>query len=446
MTDIVAHKKAEALSIISRLRDKGRRAFIVGGAVRDMVMGHEPKDFDIATDASPAEVERIFERVHPVGARFGVSLVMIGQNAFEVAMFRKDGVYEDGRRPGSVESSDEVEDVRRRDFTINALIYDPEEDRVIDHVGGVADIRKGIIRTVGDPFQRFGEDRLRMLRAVRFAARFGFTIEPATMEAIRMNAPRVLTVSAERIGDELAKMFSGPNPDRALTYLDESALLQVALPEVAAMKGVEQSPEHHPEGDVFTHTRLMLQLFGGGTVIMGFAVLLHDVGKPPTFTMTDRARFNRHDEIGAELAESILRRLRFDSETISRVSTLVRKHMQFMNVPRMRESTLRRFMAQPEFEELLELHRLDCLASHCDLSTYEFLRNRIERQAEEDRPLTLPPPLITGEDLIALGMKPGPEFGRILREVQDAQLEESLSTKSEALEFVRDRFGSLISS
>lgn len=445
MTDIITHQKAEAFHIVTRLRERGHRAFIVGGAVRDLVMGLEPKDWDIATNAAPEEVERVFERVYPVGARFGVSLVMIGKNAYEVAMFRRDGAYEDGRRPVVVEPSDEVEDVRRRDFTINALLYDPEDERVIDHVGGVEDIRRGIIRTVGNPFERFAEDRLRLLRAVRFAARFGFAIEPAALEAIRANAVRILSVSAERIGDELAKIVSGPNPDQALTLLDESGLLEAVLPEVAAMKGVEQSPEHHPEGDVFVHTRLMLKLFGGGTTAMGFAVLLHDVGKPPTFVMADRARFNRHDEIGAELAERILRRLRLDGDTIDRVSILVRKHMQFMNVPRMRESTLRRFMALPEFGELLELHRLDCLASHCDLSTYEFLKERMRRQEENHTPLTLPSPLIRGDDLIELGFEPGPSFGRILNEVQDAQLEGLVNTRNEALEYVRNRYGALIS-
>ncbi|MHB9028612.1 MAG: CCA tRNA nucleotidyltransferase, partial [Candidatus Latescibacterota bacterium] len=388
---------------------------------------------------------RLFERVYPVGAKYGVSLVMAGKNTYEVAMFRKDGAYEDGRRPVRVERSDEIEDVKRRDFTINALIYDPAEDRIIDHVGGVGDIRNRIIRTVGDPSLRISEDRLRMLRAVRFAARFGFAIEPGTMEAIRANARRIPSVSCERIGEELSKMFTGQHPDLSLTLLDESGLLEQVLPEVAAMKGVEQAPEYHPEGDVFEHTRLMLKLFGGGSPVMAFAVLLHDVGKPPTFSKTDRARFNRHDEIGAEMAESILRRLRFSGETILRVRDLVRKHMHFLNVPKMRESTLRRFMAQPDFAELLELHRLDCLASHCDLSAYDFLKERMERQKEEDRPLTLPPTLIRGDDLIELGIEPGPVFSRILNEALDAQLEGVITSKSEALAWVRERYGPLIS-
>ncbi len=440
MADILANIRNAAFEIVFRLRDAGYKAFIVGGAVRDMVMELEPKDYDIATDAPPEEVERLFDRVYPIGAKFGVSLVMVGKNTYEVAMFRKDGAYEDGRRPTLVERSDEIEDVNRRDFTINALIYDPADDRVIDHVGGVEDIRRRIIRTVGDPFLRFNEDRLRMLRAVRFAARFGFSVDPETMEAIRAHVGRIVSVSCERIGEELSKIFTGNHPDLGLTLLDESGLLDAVLPEVAAMKGVEQAPEHHPEGDVFEHTRLMLKIFGGGSQVMAFAVLLHDVGKPPAFSLTDRARFNRHDEIGAEIAGNMLRRLRFSGDIIWRVRELVRKHMHFMNVPRMKESTLRRFMAQPEFEELLELHRLDCLASHCDLSIYHFLKERMGRQEKENRPLTLPPPLIRGDDLIELGFEPGPIFSRILNDVQDAQLEGELTSRDEALTFVKERF------
>ncbi len=439
-TDIITDKKGEAFGIVQRLRGEGFQAFIVGGAVRDMVMGIPPKDYDIATDASPEEVERLFERVYPVGAKFGVSMVLLGKNTYEVAMFRRDGAYVDGRRPTRVDRSDEVEDVRRRDFTINALLYDPEKDRIYDHVGGVEDIQRGIIRSVGDPFQRFEEDRLRMLRAVRFAARFGFVIEPKTMEAIRRNAVRVVSVSFERIGEELSRMFTGSHPELALDLLDESGLLEVALPEVAALKGVEQSPEHHPEGDVYAHTRLMLKLFGGGSQVMAFAALLHDIGKPATFTLTDRARFNRHDEIGAEIAETVLRRLRFSGDTITRVHELVRKHMQFMNVPRMKRSTLLRFMARPDFGELLELHRLDCLASHCDLSTYDFLKGEMRREREENHPLTLPEPLLRGDDLIALGMEPGPQFGEILREAMDAQLEGAIRTKDDALKMARENW------
>ncbi len=441
MTDIISDRKTEAFGIVSRLREAGHKAFIAGGAVRDMVMGLAPKDFDIVTDAAPEEVERIFERVFPVGAKFGISLVLSGKNTYEVAMFRKDGAYLDGRHPSEVERSDEIEDVKRRDFTINAMIYDPVEDRTIDYVGGVEDIRRRIIRTVGDPFLRFNEDRLRMLRAVRFAARFGFTIEPGTMDAIRANAGCVLSISRERIGEELAKMFSGENPDQSLALLDETGLLEIVLPEVSAMKGVPQAPEYHPEGDVFEHTRLTLKIFGGGSKIMAFAVLLHDVGKPPTFSTDGRARFNNHHEVGAAMAESILRRLRLSGETVLRVRDLVRKHMHFLNVFKMKESTLRRFMAEPDFDELLELHRIDCLASHSNLRTYEFLREQLKRLKRESRSFTLPPPLIGGDDLIGLGLEPGPVFGRILKETQDAQLDGDISNRSEALAFVKERYG-----
>jgi len=439
MTDIITNRQ-NAVDIVKTLRRAGFRAFIVGGAVRDMVMGKAPKDFDIATDAPPEEVERLFEHVYPVGAQFGVSLVRIGKDLYEVARFRKDGAYQDGRRPVSVEPAGEIEDVNRRDFTINALIWDPEEDRIIDHVDGIADIRNRIIRTVGDPVQRFGEDRLRMLRAVRFAARFEYSIEPVTLGAIRQNASSIFEVSCERIGEELCKMFTGPHPDQALILLDESGLLRLILPEVSALKGVIQSPEYHPEGDVFEHTLRMLKMFGGGSATLAFGILFHDIGKPATFKMTDRARFNRHDEAGAETAVRIMKRLRFESAVISQVRDLVRKHMQFMNVRSMKRSTLRRFMAQPAFEEMLELYRLDSLASHGQLDIYTFLKEEIARERTHNRTLDLPERLVSGEDLIAIGLEPGPLFKTILDEVMDAQLEGKISTRSEALAFLKEHF------
>jgi poly(A) polymerase len=439
MTDIITNRQ-NAIDIVKTLRSAGFRAFIVGGAVRDMVMGNPPKDYDIATEAPPKEVERLFDHVYPVGAQFGVSLVRIGKELYEVARFRKDGEYQDGRRPVSVEPSGEVEDMQRRDFTINALIWDPEEDRIIDHVNGIADIKNRIIRTVGDPVLRFGEDRLRMLRAVRFAARFGFSIEPDTLEAIRRNESGILEVSCERIGDELCKMFTGPHPDKAIILLDESGLLRLILPEVSALKGVQQSPEYHPEGDVFEHTLRMLNMFGGGSTTLAFGILFHDIGKPATFSMTDRARFNRHDEVGAETAVRIMKRLRFESAVVTQVRDLVRKHMQFMNVRSMKRSTLRRFMAQPGFEEMLELHRLDSLASHGQLDIYTFLKEETARERTNNRALELPERLVSGEDLVALGLEPGPLFKTILDEMMDAQLEGKISTRSEALEFLKEHF------
>ena len=314
------------------------------------------------------------------------------------------------------------------------------EDRIIDHVGGVEDIHNRIIRTVGDPVERFGEDRLRMLRAVRFAARLGFSIEPEAMEAIRRNASRIFEVSCERIGDEICKMFTGPNPDKALSLLDESGLLREILPEVSALKGVIQSPEYHPEGDVFEHTLLMVKMFGGGTATLAFGILFHDIGKPAAFEMTDRARFNRHDEVGAEIAVRILKRLRFENATISRVHDLVRKHMQFMNVPSMKRSTFRRFIGQPGFEEMLELYRLDSLASHGKLDIYTFLAREIASERANNKTLDLPKRLVSGDDLIALGLEPGPLFKTILDEIMDAQLEGKINTRNEALEFLKEHF------
>jgi poly(A) polymerase len=433
-------ERVEAVRIVLRLREAGYRAYIVGGAVRDMVMGIEPKDYDIATDASPAEVERLFDRVYDVGVKFGVSLVGIGSRTYEVAMFRRDGVYEDRRRPSQVERSDEIGDVRRRDFTMNALLYDPVDDQIIDHVGGVEDIRGCIVRTVGDPLLRFEEDRLRMLRAVRFAARFEFTIDPAAMTAIRSLAPLVTSVSAERIGEELAKTFTGPHPGRALSLLEESGLLTAVLPEVSALKGVEQSPEHHPEGDAFAHTRAMLDLMEGGSLTLAFGVLLHDIGKPVTASKKGHTRFPCHNEVGADLAAAVLRRLRLSGETVVRVRELVRKHMRFLNVPFMKRSTLCRFMAEPDFEELLELHRLDTLARCGNLATHRLLEEELRREREKHPALALPKSLIDGGDLIGMGYEPGPLFREVLDAVTDAQLEGKISTKSEAESFVREMF------
>jgi len=427
--------KNNALKIVRRLRDHGFKAYFVGGAVRDMVMNIKPADYDIATDASPEDITKLFRRVIPVGEKFGVSLVVLGGKSFEVSRFRLDGVYEDGRRPKSVEPADEKEDVNRRDFTINAMLLDPIGDRLFDYVGGQEDIARRLIRTVGDAADRFAEDKLRLLRAVRFAVRFDFEIESETMSAIRRLADRVTDVSGERIGDELAKMFSGPHPDRALTLLDETGLLDVVLPEVAAMKGVEQPSGFHPEGDVFEHTRKMLGLFGGGTVTLAFGLLLHDVGKPATFTETDRIRFHRHDEVGADIAEKILRRLRFRRDTVKRVRMLVRNHMRFIHVKDMKRATLKRFLAMDDFDELLELFRLDCLASHASLDLYDFVKGEKEHMEP-----VLPEPLITGKDLIEMGYEAGPMFKEMLDAAADARLEGEIATREAARDMVRRLF------
>ncbi|MFC1694315.1 CCA tRNA nucleotidyltransferase [Candidatus Latescibacterota bacterium] len=437
MDDTIRH---HAMDIINRLRKAGFRAFIVGGAVRDMVMGLEPKDYDIATDASQKDVERLFDKVSPVGAQFGVSLVFLDGKPYEVAQFRMDGEYIDGRRPLGIEPATELEDIKRRDFTINAMMYDPVEDRIIDLIGGENDITDRVIRTVGDPDIRFAEDRLRMLRAVRFAAQFNFIIKTDTMNSLKYHANHITDVSNERIGDELSKMFTCPHPDLALTLLDETGLLEVVLPEIAALKGIEQPPDYHPEGDVFEHTRYMLGLFGGGSPTLAFAVLLHDVGKPVTITKTDRLRFHRHEEAGAAIAVRILKHLRFSRDTIARVEALVRNHMRFMHVKQMRRSTLKRFIAMDGFDELLELFRLDCLASHGSLDLYEFVKDELQLQLKHEESLSLPNPLINGHDLIALGYKPGPLFKKIFSDVMDAQLDGRLAAKEEALKFVQRNF------
>ena len=432
--------KKNAVDIVRRLQKAGFEAYIVGGAVRDMVLECKPKDYDIATNASPPDIKRLFRKVYPVGAQFGVSMVVKGSHAYEVAQFRVEGVYEDGRRPLHVQPAQAIEDVLRRDFTMNALLYDPIHDTIIDHVHGVDDIHARIIRTVGDPHIRFMEDHLRMLRAVRFSARFNCTIEQHTFEAIRSYAQKITLISAERIGDEFSKMFTGPFPAKALTLLDKTGFLEILLPEVSAMKGVEQPEEYHPEGDVFDHTLRMLELSNSDSLTLSLGILFHDIGKPVTRTITDRVRFNRHDEVGADIAVNILRRFRFSNDIITRVHTLVRNHMRFIHVKEMRRSTLRRFMAMDGFDEMLELFRLDVLASHGSLELYEFIKQEYNEEHIEGKGPTLPKPLITGHDLIALGFTQGPIFSTILKRVQDAQLENEVTTYHDAIAYVLKLF------
>lgn len=407
--------------------------------MRDLLLGLAPKDFDVATSAVPEQLLRLFPDASPVGAHFGVVLVREGDAQVEVATYRSDLAYLDGRRPVSVHfETDPRQDAMRRDFTINALLLDPLSGEVTDYVGGRGDINKKLIRAIGDPTRRFREDHLRMLRAVRFAARLGFAIEPATADSIRRLAPSIHGVSAERVRDELSRILTEGNPRRGMELLDSTGLLKEILPEVAAMKGVQQPPEFHPEGDVWTHTLLMLQGLDRPTVTLALGVLLHDVGKPPTFRVAERIRFDGHVEKGVEIADSILTRLRFPNQVKESVEALIANHMKFMDVTRMRESTLRRFMRLPGFEEHMALHRLDCLSSHGDLENYDFVR----RKQQEVPPEQLkPPPLITGDDLIAAGYTPGPAFRRVLGEVEDAQLEGRVSTRGEALELARERLG-----
>jgi len=431
-------KRQAASDIVRRLRDAGFAAYLVGGCVRDIVMGNEPKDYDIATSAEPAQVAEMFPESLMVGAQFGVVIVPRKEGNVEVATFRSDGVYTDGRHPDRVEYARSAEeDVRRRDFTINGLLYDPAEDRVIDYVGGQADIRRGRISTIGDPYKRFSEDRLRMLRAVRFAARFSFELDSAVADAIRKLASEIRTVSAERIRDEILKILTEGHARRGFELLDDTSLLQQVLPEVKAMQGVEQPPQFHPEGDVWTHTLMMLDGLKSPTPTLALGVLLHDVGKPRTFVVRERIRFDNHVEVGARMAEEICKRLRLSSQDTERVVELVRHHLRFKDFPQMRRSTQLRFLRMDGFSEHLELHRLDCLASHRNLENYQLARQMLGKITEKE---IRPARLLSGKDLIRDGYMPGPLFKQILQAVEDAQLEGEIHTREDALHLVRQRF------
>lgn len=440
---IVTKPETSAASLARRiattLRERGFRAYLVGGCVRDLLLGREPKDYDVATDARPADVLSLFPEARQVGAQFGVVLVTDGDSQVEVATFRADHAYEDGRHPSRVEfRSEPREDALRRDFTVNALMLDPATEEVLDFVEGRRDLEARLIRAIGDPEIRFREDYLRMLRAVRLAAALGFEIEAETMASIRRNRGLIRRVAAERVRDELVRILTEGAARRGFELLDETGLLVEILPEVAAMKGVEQPPEFHPEGDVWTHTLLMLEAMRAPTVTLALGVLLHDVGKPATFRRAERIRFDSHAEKGAQMAVEILERLRFSNEEIRRVEALVAHHLRFLDVERMRESTLRRFLRMEHFEEHLELHRLDCLASHGRLDHYEFVVSKLRQLSQEQ---LKPPRLITGHDLIREGYRPGPAFRQMLEAVEDAQLEGRIQTRAEALELVRSRFG-----
>jgi poly(A) polymerase len=423
-----------ASEIATRLRAAGFEAYLVGGCVRDMLLGREPADYDIATAAKPDEVRALFPRTVDVGAAFGVIRVVAPDGEYEVATFRAEGPYLDGRHPASVRYATAREDVARRDFTVNGLLYDPAAGEVLDFVGGQADLAARLIRTIGDPATRFGEDRLRMLRAVRLAAELGFAIDEEVTAAARRFARRIAEVSPERIRDELILMVTGPDPARALGLLRDTGLLAVVLPEVEAEAGVPQPPEFHPEGDVFEHTRLALGQLRAPSVSLAMATLLHDVGKPPTLVRADRIRFSGHDEVGAAIARSVMQRLRFPRRDTDRVVELVGRHMVFNDVMKMREAKLRRLVADEMFPELLELHRADCAASHGDLSTHGWVRDFLDRLAGEP---PVPPRLITGDDVVALGVAPGPRVGWVLRAVENAHLEGQVRTREEALALAR---------
>jgi poly(A) polymerase len=428
---------AKTRDIVAQLQRAGHVAYFAGGCVRDQLLGIEAKDFDIATSALPEQVQDLFPRVTDLtGKSFGVVRVIVDDQFYEVATFRQDGPYKDGRRPESVRFATAEEDAQRRDFTINGLFYDPVAERLIDYVGGEADLKAKLLRAIGNPTDRFAEDQLRLLRAIRFATRLNFKIEPKTWDAIRAGAASIRMISAERIRDELNKIFTARQPEKGLDLLDQSGLLAEVLPDIAAMHGVDQPPQFHPEGDVYEHVRLMLTKIEEPNLDLALGVLLHDVGKKPT-SKTDpngRIRFNEHESVGAEMAEKIMADLRYDNKTIQTVRELVQHHMQFKDVPQMRPSTLKRMMARPTFPLELELHRIDCSSSHGDLEHYVFLKDKLETMSAEEID---PPSLITGRDLLAMGLPPGKTIGRILEAVRIAQLEGAIENRASALSMAR---------
>jgi poly(A) polymerase len=442
--------RAFAEEICRTLRSKGYQAYLVGGCVRDILLSREPADYDVSTDATPEKVQVIFPGSLTVGAKFGVVIVPeqvpdsssgSDRQHVEVATFRSDIGYSDGRHPDKVEyTKSPQDDVKRRDFTINGMLLDPETNEVLDFVGGRKDLSAGIIRAIGDPETRFREDNLRMVRAVRFAARFAYTIEPKTMRAIQELAPEISQVSMERLRDELTKILTEGAAKRGFELLDQTGLLLHLLPEIARMKGVEQPPQFHPEGDVWIHTLMLIGgLNAGSSVTLAWGVLLHDVGKPPTFTPPSgpngRIRFDRHVEVGVRMAEEICRRFRFSNEETEQILALVANHMRFKDVPRMKIATMKRFVRMEKFDEHLELHRLDSLASHGKLDNHDLaIRFIAETPPEQVRPVRL----VTGDDLIALGLKPGPTFKGILYNVEEAQLDGTIQSRDEALRLAKD--------
>jgi poly(A) polymerase len=429
--------------ICATLRSAGHEALLAGGCVRDALLGREALDYDVATDATPEQVLTLFPDALTVGAQFGVVLVLRDASKVEVATFRADAGYSDGRHPDKVVYSKTAEeDVQRRDFTINGLLMRPETEEILDFVGGKADLKAGLVRAIGKPERRFDEDKLRLMRAVRFAARFGFAIEPKTLAAIQSHAAKLTIVSAERLRDELTKILTEGKARRGFELLDEAGLLLPVLPEVAAMKGVQQPPQYHPEGDVWRHTLMMIEgLQAGCSATLAWGVLLHDVGKPPTFRPIsetgDRIRFDNHVDVGVKMAEVMCRRFRFSNEETEQILALIANHMKFKDVGQMRTSTLKRFVRLPRFDEHMALHRLDCLSSHRRLDAYDFV-GRLLKETPPER--IYPHRLLTGEDLTAMGYRPGPVFSQILRSLEDAQLEGEIESVEEAREHVRRLF------
>jgi poly(A) polymerase len=435
--------RESAIFIVQRLRQEGYEAYLAGGCVRDMLLGKTPQDYDITTSARPAQIQKIFAETIPVGAQFGVMLVLIDGQPFEVASFRFDGPYLDGRHPSQVRYGSLEEDIQRRDFTINGMIYDPSADRVIDLVDGQRDLDRRCVRAIGTPIDRFAEDRLRMIRAVRFAAGLKFEIDPPTFAAIEQLAATITQISWERIGDEMTRILTEGGARRGFELLDQCGLLAVLLPEVVAMKGTAQSPDYHPEGDVFAHTLLLLSHLQSPSETLAYGCLLHDIAKPVCIRQeANRITFYGHTEQGAAMAEVILKRLKRGRAVWERVAYLVRNHLRHVQAPQMRLSTLKRFLREDGIDELLELVRIDALSSNGDLQYYRFCKERLaELKDDEIRPA----PLVRGTDLIQLGFKPGPLFAEILRQVEDAQLGAELTSREQALEWVKKNFGNEVS-
>ncbi len=429
---------AAAVAVVRRLQEASHRAYLVGGAVRDLVLERPPGDFDVATDATPAQITALFPVTRLVGAAFAVVLVFTEDAPVETATFRVEGAYGDARHPDRIAyAATPAEDARRRDFTVNALYLDPTAGLLLDPVGGLADCRRRCLRAVGDPAARLREDALRLLRAPRLAAQCGLTLEPSTRAALATEREGIRRIAAERVGQEIARLLTGPDPASGLELLAESGLLALVMPEVDALRGVPQPPDFHPEGDVWTHTLLMFRHSPARSLPLGLAVLLHDIGKPATLTVTDRIRFHGHARQGARQAMAIGRQLRLPIADVEVAADLVEQHLRFMQVRQMRPATLKRFLRQPRFELHLELHRLDCLGSHRDLGHWEFCREKLAEMTQDD---LRPPPLLSGHDLLALGYQAGPLLGRILRELETAQLEHEIADAAQARAWVTRRF------
>jgi putative nucleotidyltransferase with HDIG domain len=443
IASILPNKYTAAIKICTKLLQNGYEALFAGGIVRDMLMEKNTSDdIDIATNAKPSAITELFPHTIPVGAQFGVIIVVEDGLPFEVATFRCDFGTTDGRHPSEIAYTDAKNDAMRRDFTINGLFFNPFSHEVIDYVNGRNDISAGIIRAIGEPEQRFQEDYLRMLRAVRFAARFNFQIDEATWQALCKHAEKIREISVERIFSELNKMLCSSHQRRALNLLDQSGLLPIILPEVAALKGVEQPKQFHPEGDVFAHVKKAMGLLGDNPLsVLAWSTLLHDIGKPVTKSETDRIRFNSHDQVGMKMAQQLLKRFHTSNIFIDEVTTCIANHMNFMQVQKMRLGTLKKFLSRSTIDIELELHRIDCMASHGNCENYHFLKEQLKNIKTA---MLKPEPYIHGRDLIALGFKPGPKIGEILSLIYDLQLEEEITTKEEALRIVMDKFGGSI--